>query len=77
MVKARTVNSCVGTGPNKQISPNDLASTLGAEKINALMSQSGMSRDDLLQNLSQYLPQAVDQLTSDGRVSGQQIARLL
>ena len=73
-----TANSWVGTGPNKAISPNDLASALGADKINALMTQSGMSRDDLLQGLSQYLPQVVDQLTPDGRLpTEQEAARLL
>jgi uncharacterized protein YidB (DUF937 family) len=73
-----TANSWVGTGPNKAISPNDLGSALGAEKINALMSQSGMSRDDLLQDLSEYLPQVVDQLTPEGRLpSEQEVARLL
>ena len=73
-----TANSWVGTGPNKEISPNDLASALGADKISALMTQSGMSRDDLLQGLSQYLPQVVDQLTPQGRLpTEQEVARLL
>ena len=73
-----TANSWVGTEPNKAISPNDLASALGGDKINALMTQSGMSRDDLLQGLSQYLPQVVDQLTPQGRLpTEQEAARLL
>jgi uncharacterized protein YidB (DUF937 family) len=73
-----TANSWIGTEPNKAISPNDLASALGADKINALMTQSGMSRDDLLQGLSQYLPQVVDQLTPEGRLpTEQEAARLL
>jgi len=73
-----TANSWVGTGPNKAISPNDLASALGADKINALMTQSGMSRDDLLQGLSQYLPQVVDQLTPEGHLPNEQeVARML
>src|SRR5271156_6619381 len=55
-----TANSWIGTGANKAIAPNDLASALGADKINALMTQSGMSHNDLLQGLSQYLPQVVD-----------------
>ena len=45
---ADTANSWVGAGPNKTIAPNDLANALGSDKINALMTQSGMSRDDLL-----------------------------
>jgi uncharacterized protein YidB (DUF937 family) len=66
--------SWVGSGPNKAIAPQDLASALGADQINALMSYSGMSRNDLLQGLSQQLPEVVDQLTPDGRVPTEQEA---
>jgi uncharacterized protein YidB (DUF937 family) len=63
-----TANSWVGTGQNKPIAPNDLAKALGADQIDSLASQSGMSRDDLLNGLSQYLPKVVDHLTPDGRL---------
>lgn len=63
-----TANSWVSNGPNKQISPGDLASALGADQIEQLSSQSGLSRDDLLKGLSQYLPDAVNHLTPDGRL---------
>ena len=52
----------VGTGPNKTISPNDLASALGSDRMNMLMAQTGLSPDDLLHGLSEYLPQVVDQV---------------
>ena len=61
-------NSWVGKGPNKAISPGDLAGALGADQIDSIASQSGLSRDDLLKGLSQYLPQVVDHLTPDGRL---------
>src|SRR3954453_3093084 len=61
-------NSWVGTGPNKPNEPRDLASALGADQIDSLASQSGMSRDELLKGLSQYLPKAIDHLTPDGRL---------
>ena len=61
-------NSWVGKGPNQAISPSDLGSALGADQIDAISSQSGLSRDDLLRGLSQYLPQAVDHLTPEGRL---------
>jgi uncharacterized protein YidB (DUF937 family) len=61
-------NSWVGRGENKPIAPGDLASALGADQINALSSQSGLSRDELLDGLSKYLPQVVDHLTPDGRL---------
>ena len=56
-------NSWIGTGPNKAIAPNDLAKALGADQINALMAHSGLSRDELLEGLSQHLPRVIDQLT--------------
>jgi uncharacterized protein YidB (DUF937 family) len=61
-------NSWIGKGPNKSISPNDLATALGADRVNAVASFSGMSRSDLLSQLSQQLPNVVDQLTPDGRL---------
>jgi uncharacterized protein YidB (DUF937 family) len=65
---ADTANSWVSNGPNKQISPGDLANALGADQISALASQSGMSSDELLKGLSQYLPDVINHLTPDGRV---------
>jgi uncharacterized protein YidB (DUF937 family) len=73
--QSETVNSWVGTGPNKEISPNDLSSALGADRINALVDQTGMSRDDLLSSLSQYLPQVVDEMTPHGRLPTEQEAQ--
>jgi uncharacterized protein YidB (DUF937 family) len=63
-----TANSWVGNGPNKQIAPGDLASALGADQINSLVSQSGLSRDELLSGLSRMLPDVVNHLTPDGRL---------
>jgi uncharacterized protein YidB (DUF937 family) len=65
---SETANSWVGKGPNKAIAPGDLANALGADQISQLSSQSGLSRDELLSGLSQYLPQVVDHLTPDGRL---------
>jgi uncharacterized protein YidB (DUF937 family) len=61
-------NSWVSPGPNKAISPGDLASALGADQINSLMSQSGLSRDELLAGLSRHLPDVINHLTPDGRL---------
>jgi uncharacterized protein YidB (DUF937 family) len=66
--QGEVANSWVGPGPNKQISPGDLASALGADQINALSAQSGLSRDELLSGLSQHLPDVIDHLTPDGRL---------
>ena len=70
--------SWVGNGPNKTISTDDLAKALGADQISALSAHSGMSRDDLLSSLSEYLPQAIDHLTPNGRVpTDQELSRSL
>jgi len=66
--QGEVAQSWVGRGPNQSISPQDLGSALGADRINALARFSGMSRDDLLNGLSQQLPDVVDQLTPDGRL---------
>jgi uncharacterized protein YidB (DUF937 family) len=61
-------NSWVSNGANKQISPDDLGRALGADQLNALSAQSGLSRDELLEGLSRHLPDVVNHLTPDGRL---------
>jgi len=61
-------DSWVGDGPNKTIPPGDLAKVLGADQIEAMMAQSGLSREELLDGLSRHLPEVVDRLTPDGQV---------
>ena len=61
-------NTWVGKGDNKAIAPGDLANALGADQIEGLSAQSGLSREELLSGLSQYLPQVIDHLTPDGRL---------
>jgi uncharacterized protein YidB (DUF937 family) len=66
----KAANSWVGTGTNQPISPADLGRALGADQIDALSSQTGLSRDELLHGLSQQLPEVVDGLTPHGRLPG-------
>jgi uncharacterized protein YidB (DUF937 family) len=61
-------NSWVSNGPNKQISPDDLGRALGADQLNALSAQTGLSRDELLAGLSRHLPEVINHLTPDGRL---------
>lgn len=72
--QGEVAKSWIGSGPNKSISATDLASALGADRINALMTYSGMSRDDLLSGLSQQLPEVIDKLTPHGRLPSEQEA---
>src|SRR5712675_96527 len=66
--QGEVANSWVSPGPNKSISPGDLAKALGADQIDNLASQSGLSRDELLTGLSQHLPDVINHLTPDGRL---------
>jgi uncharacterized protein YidB (DUF937 family) len=62
------VASWIGGGENKQIAPDDVAQALGEEQISALASKTGMNTQDLLAQLSQHLPEVVDQLTPNGQI---------
>jgi uncharacterized protein YidB (DUF937 family) len=70
----RVAQSWVGTGPNEDIPPKDLANALGSDTLNTLSQQSGLSVNDLLAGLSQHLPDLVDQLTPNGRLPTEQEA---
>jgi uncharacterized protein YidB (DUF937 family) len=60
--------SWVSTGANQSIAPHELEQVLGDERINWLVEETGMPRDQLLTRLSGELPAAVDELTPEGRL---------
>jgi uncharacterized protein YidB (DUF937 family) len=71
------VQSWVSTGANKPIAPQELEHALGDERIEWLVEQTGMPREQLLQGLSGELPQAIDKLTPDGRLpTDEELSRL-
>jgi len=63
-----TVRSWVSRGENQSINPNELGNALGMEDVDAVSQQTGMPREQVLSELSQHLPEFVDQLTPDGRL---------
>lgn len=66
--KGDVADSWVGSGPNKQIAPQDLRQAIGPDVLDQLQQHTGLSHDELLQRLSTTLPSAIDQYTPDGRV---------
>jgi uncharacterized protein YidB (DUF937 family) len=71
------VQSWVSTGSNKPIAPNEIEQALGEERLQWLVEQTGMPRDQLLNGLSGELPQAIDKLTPDGRLpTDEELSRL-
>jgi uncharacterized protein YidB (DUF937 family) len=66
-----TVESWVGTGPNRFMTPAQLEQAIGPEVLDTLSKQTGLSKDDLLGRLSRSLPNAVDSYTPEGRLPAQ------
>ena len=60
------VNSWIQPGPNRKLAPQQLAQALGPETVQALKAETGMEEEELLGELSETLPEAVDQRTPDG-----------
>ena len=62
------VNSWVGPGENHPIQPGQLGGALGQNTLNELTQRTGMSQQELLQQLALVLPQLINSLTPKGRV---------
>jgi uncharacterized protein YidB (DUF937 family) len=60
------INSWINQGPNKPLPPQQLAEALGPDTVEALQQETGLDRDEVLSELAETLPQAVDQLSPDG-----------
>ncbi len=68
------INSWVSTGKNLPITPQQVQQGLGKDVISELASKLGLSADAVSEHLSELLPQVVDKLTPDGKVSQENIA---
>lgn len=68
--KKETIDSWVSDGPNQPIEPGQLGSVLGQQTLSDIARRAGMSEQELLQQLSQVLPNVVDKLTPSGRMPG-------
>ena len=61
-------NSWIGTGANRAVSEDQLRDALGPDTVSSLAQQAGVSDMDLLSGLSRDLPDAIDQMTPEGRI---------
>jgi uncharacterized protein YidB (DUF937 family) len=62
------VGSWISTGPNKQVSPEQIGQALGPDQLGRLAQQTGIDIGSLTTQLSTLLPGLVDKLTPDGNV---------
>ncbi len=62
-------DSWVSTGPNMNISPNQLQEVLGSGALSDIAAKLGMSEDQAGSAMSQALPELIDKLTPQGQVT--------
>ena len=60
--------SWVGSGANQQVTPDQLHQVFGQDRVQQMAQQTGLPPQDLLSQLSQHLPNLVDQMTPNGRM---------
>jgi uncharacterized protein YidB (DUF937 family) len=69
--EGETAESWVNAGPNKECTAPQLERALGADVLDTLSKQTGLSRDELVARLCRELPDAVDKYTPEGRIPGE------
>jgi len=62
------VNSWVGPGQNEPIQPGQLGGALGGGVLDELSKRTGMSQQELLNQLATVLPQLINNMTPKGRM---------
>jgi uncharacterized protein YidB (DUF937 family) len=60
--------SWINRGPNQEIAPDELHAAIGADVLDELAQQTGLSHEELLARLSKQLPTAVDRYTPEGQL---------
>jgi uncharacterized protein YidB (DUF937 family) len=61
-------SSWVSTGANQPVAPQQLEQALGDDAINELQQQTGMPREQLMAELAEHLPEAINEATPQGAV---------
>jgi uncharacterized protein YidB (DUF937 family) len=62
------VNSWVGQGPNLPVDPSHLGTALGPDVLSQLSARTGLTSQQLVEQLAQVLPRLVNNLTPNGRL---------
>jgi len=75
--QGQAADSWVSTGPNHTLPPDQLEQAIGPDVLDTLSQHTGLSRAELLARLTKELPNAVDQLTPQGRLPTEEEAAKL
>jgi len=62
------VSSWVGTGANQPVSADQISAALGADRIQEMAGNAGVSGNQMSDALASLLPQMIDKLTPNGQV---------
>ncbi len=58
----------MGKGPNQPVSGEQVEHALGSDKIQEIAQKTGVSKDEVRDQIAQHLPGAVDRATPNGEL---------
>jgi len=64
----RQADSWVSTGPNEEISGEDVQNVFGSAQVGNIASQLGMSGEQASSGIAQLLPELISRFTPEGRI---------
>jgi uncharacterized protein YidB (DUF937 family) len=64
----KQVHSWIGLGPNEKISEMDISKVINAEKLKEVAKSAGVDLERAKTLLAQYLPEAIDKATPEGKL---------
>jgi uncharacterized protein YidB (DUF937 family) len=62
------VSSWLGNGPNQPITPEEIREALGNQQVQQMAKAMGLPVDQILAFLAKYLPDAVNQMSPNGKL---------
>lgn len=62
------ISSWISTGKNLPVSADQIKHVLGADKIQQISTNAGVSQEDASKGLASLLPEIIDKLTPDGKL---------
>lgn len=62
------ISSWIGTGNNLPVSADQIKEALGADQLQEIAKNAGVSQEEASQGLAGLLPEIIDKLTPDGKV---------
>ncbi len=62
------IGSWVGTGENKTVTPDQITSVIGNEKLAEIANKTGLPIEQVTQQVATNLPNIVDKLTPEGKI---------